>query len=209
LKAATRVREWTLDHAEDLAFLGFSQEELLDAIWPLVSELLSEGGFARYSPPEAIAGLARGWIANRPFSELHEEFRAAGGQKRWGEGTQQTRIEDIVDICENAFGFDCTLILAAITENIASLDNENLEEAATNLGLLQKRLKYGVADADSIALHKLGFADRVIATDLCQRISETEGTMQERLGQQHEEVLLALGQYPQYFTACFNGLVRS
>ncbi|MGA2086488.1 MAG: hypothetical protein ABSG60_13320 [Terracidiphilus sp.] len=42
LEAATRVRDWTLDHAEDLAFLGFSQEELLDAIWPLVSELLSE-----------------------------------------------------------------------------------------------------------------------------------------------------------------------
>jgi hypothetical protein len=210
LDDATRVKQWTVDNQAELAFAGFNEEQLLEATWPLIAELLSERVFAKFSPAEAIAGLALGWIMNKPFSKLYEEFCAANGAKKWGEGTHDARIEDIVNICENAFGFECTLVLAAVAEVLGSLNDEVLEQAILGLAVLQKRFKYGVADGGSIALFELGFADRVIAGDLSRRLGAGgEEPMRQRLGVQEAEVRTALLQYPRYFTVCYNGLVRA
>jgi hypothetical protein len=210
LDDATRVKQWTLDNQAELVFADFNEEQLLEATWPLIAELLSKKVFAKFSPAEAIVGLARGWIMNKPFFTLYEEFCAAHGAKKWGEGTHQARIEDIVNICENAFGFECTLVLAAVAEVLSALNDGVLEEAIRGLAILQKKFKYGVADGESIALYELGFADRIIAGDLSRRLGAgSEEPMRQRLREQEEDVRIALMHYPRYFTVCYNGLVRA
>jgi len=143
-----------------------------------------------------------------PFSTLFEEFRAAQGVKRWGKGTTQVKLEDMVDICENAFGFESTLVLAAIAEVLASLNDESLEATINGLGILQKRLKYGVADGESIALYELGFADRVVAGELSKILNNGVGEpIRQRIREREEVLRFVLSLYPHYFTVCFNGLV--
>jgi hypothetical protein len=200
--------EWTIENRPNLSFAGSNEDELLEATWPLIAEVLSERVFDKYSPAEAVAQLVRGWITNSPFSTLFEEFRAAQGVKRWGKGTTQVKLEDMVDICENAFGFESTLVLAAIAEVLASLNDESLEATINGLGILQKRLKYGVADGESIALYELGFADRVVAGELSKILNNGVGEpIRQRIREREEVLRFVLSLYPHYFTVCFNGLV--
>jgi hypothetical protein len=208
LQTASRIMAWTLENRADLNFADSNEDELLEATWPLITEVLSERIFEKYSPATAVAELVRGWIANKPFSVLYDEFRAAGGAKRWGKTTTQAKVEDMVDICENAFGFESTLVLAAIAEVLSSLEDESLEGAIKGLGALQKRLKYGVADSESIALFELGFADRVIAGGLSEKLAPgSDEPMRQQIRDQEGTLRAALSLYPQYFTVCFNGLV--
>ena len=99
-----------------------------------------------------------------------------------GRRPAKRKTEDIVELCENTIGYQSTLIVAAIAEILISLNVEGADECIRNLGTLQKRLKYGIADADEIALYELGFADRVVAQALRPIIASADGrTVRRRL----------------------------
>ena len=76
------------------------------------------------------------------------------GAIRHGEGTRKTKMQDIAELCENAIGYQSTLIVAAIGEDVpGALDIDDTEDAIRAMGILQKQLKYGIVDPDEIALY--------------------------------------------------------
>ena len=154
---------------------------LLGLIWPLITEMLVDA-LGRYLPVTAILPVVHSWIAGDSYAQIFAVWVSNGGGIRFGEKTRKTKMEDIVELCENSIGYQSTLIVAAIAEILVSLNVDGADGCIRTLGTLQKRLKYGVADSEELALYELGFADRVVAQALRPIIASADGrTVRRRL----------------------------
>jgi hypothetical protein len=92
------------------------------------------------------------------------------GTKPWGkEKRRKLTNDDIIDYCESVLGFDCILIIAAVTQFLFG-ENGLQEERAAALTLFQKSLKYGLPDWLSISCYEYGFSDSVVAQNICNAI---------------------------------------
>ncbi len=201
-----RIWAWAGENAQTLIMAGDSEIALLGLVWPLITEMLVDT-LGRYLPVTAILPVVHSWIAGNTYAQILAVWVSNGGAIRFGEKTRKTKMEDIVELCENTIGYQSTLIVAAIAEILGSLNMEGADECIRSLGTLQKRLKYGIADSEEIALYELGFADRVVAQSLRPIIASADGrTVRRRLRRSADAVGVTLQGFPRYFSVCLSSL---
>ena len=202
-----KVKDWVTENAAGLLASIGSEDELLDLVWPFVIEVLDEI-FSKYLPPAAVLAVVHSWMRGDSFERIMGVWSDNAGAIRHGEGTRKTKMEDIAELCENAIGYQSTLIVAAIGEMLGALEIDDAEEAVRALGMLQKQLKYGIADPDEIALYELGFADRVVVQVLRPIVSAADGrSMRRRIRNSAAALHEGLNRFPRYFNICLSGLM--
>ena len=126
------------------------------------------------------------------------------------------KIEQVIEVCENTFGYEMMLFIGGVAEVIEIKKNNDIytENTIKSLRKLQKRLKYGLPDLSSVILYELGFSDRVVALDLRSTLKlENSNLLRKNLIKliKEEEVLIrrALKKYPVYFTSVLETLVNN
>lgn len=202
-----KVKEWVTENAAALLASKDSTDELLEVVWPFAIETLDDI-FSKYLPPAAVLAVVHSWMRGDSFEKIMGVWSDNAGAIRHGEGTRKTKMEDIAELCENAIGYQSTLIVAAIGEMLGALEIDNAEDTVRALGTLQKQLKYGIADPDEIALYELGFADRVVVQVLRPIVSGADGRSVKRRIQNSAVALKdELNRFPRYFTVCLSGLI--
>ena len=202
-----QIKKWVEENSDGLIASADSTENLLVLLWPLVVQILDEE-FSRFLPASAILPVVRSWIRGDNFEAIMETWHDNDGAIRHGQRSRKTKMEDIAELCENAIGYQSTLVVAAIAEILGSFNREDTEDVIQVLGVLQKRLKYGISDPDEIAIYELGFADRVVVQALRPLIAVAEGrTMRGRIRNSAAEVQGALNRFPRYFSACLSSLL--
>ena len=78
-----------------------------------------------------------------------------------------------------------------------------LDQNKPNLHKLQKQVKYGLPSSSAITLYEMGFADRVVSSELSLIISldvEIREIMAQVVRKREVEIRAALEEYPRYFT---------
>jgi POLQ-like helicase len=204
---SARINTWVAENTQALIVAGGSDTALLGLLLPLITELLVDT-LGRYLPPAAVLPVVHSWIAGDTYAQIMAVWLSNGGAIRHGEKTRKTKMQDIVQLCENDIGYESTLIVAAVAEILGSLSIDGATSCIESLGTLLKRLKYGIAHADEIALYELGFADRVVAQTLRPIIASAEGqTARRRLRNSESAVRDTLERFPRYFSACLSSLL--
>jgi POLQ-like helicase len=151
--------------------------------------------------------VATGWIEGQPFYALYRILSEANAKF----GRRNFKIENVVDLCENALAYEGTLVLGAVIEIIGFTYSQDKTLLIRNLQQLQKKLKYGLALPSAISLYEVGFADRVISTELSSILSITPLGRADLInairlrGLQFREVL---DRYPSYYTEKLNDLLH-
>lgn len=209
VRSAKAVERWVTDNREALLSLN-SNEEWLEMVWALFSDQSDNKFFHKVEPGSLPIQLARLWLQGKPYKALFDHSRAEEGTKPWGETRRRCLTEDdIVDFCENTLGFECALVLAAVTQFLMEESGIH-EKGAAALPLFQKALKYGLPDWPSISCYEYGFADRVVAQHLCAatRAGEFSGNIFPSALELHlERIEAVLKDYPSYFKSVLAGLV--
>jgi POLQ-like helicase len=210
VKSAKAVERWVTDNREALLSLD-SNEDWLAMVWALFSDQLDDKFFHTVGPKSLPIQLARLWLQGNPYQVLFEHSSAENGTKPWGTKERRPLTEDdIVDFCEGALGFKCSLILAAVAQFLSG-ENGIHGEGAAALSLFHKALKYGLPDWQSISCYEYGFADRVVAQRLCD-VARAEGFSDElfapALESHRERIEAALNDYPSYFESVLAGRVK-
>ena len=130
------------------------------------------------------------------------------GTKPWGKTRRRLTDADVIDFFESTLGFDCSLVLGAIAQSL--FDERGLgDEDAAALTLFQKSLKYGLPDWLSISCVERGFADRVVALGLRDRLIQAgyEGVYFGPAEKSHNDTIAAfLKAYPTYFEVVFESI---
>lgn len=209
---ALAIDKWVTDNLVVLQ-LASSSDELFELLWPLLTAHSSDKRLKETNPPDSLRDLGLGWLAGKPFWQLLaalNEQEAGVPQKR---GKRGFDIDSVVDLCEQTFGYEFALLIAAVKAAFmqAALTEKGASYFEVYADLLQKRLKYGLPSQDSISYFEAGFAERVIAQEIAVGVFRevANSPLEARLlvRQHAEDVEQVINRYPKYFEAVFRNLV--
>ena len=209
VRTSIAIENWVTKHIEKLV-ASRDHDELLKTLWPILSENIQNRAFRKCDPPDVLKEIASGWIYGKTFYELLEILTAAdariiAGTQRW-----HFKLEHVVDICENAFAYDGTLVLGAIAEVIELILPEDNEDLISKLHEIQKRLKYGLPSTLSAIIYEIGFTDRVIAIEISNLLEGTlvsRGEIINEIKNNKNKLFSLLEKYPAYFLHVADNIV--
>lgn len=196
---ARRTEEWVEQNRESLLSLQ-TNDDWLEAIWPLFQDLLDSMFFHSVLPPNAAYFLAQLWINSAPYSSIINSAQLMGGARPWGKGTRKLSELDIMEFLEKQLCFECSLIMSAVSQFL--FGSNLVSEEAIVLQFFQKSLKHGIKDRLSISIFDAGFADRVIATDVAEALRSSgysEQYVSNALKTHRPVIAASIAQYPAYF----------
>ena len=204
------IENWVTEHIEDLVSCD-DCDKLLSTLWPVMTRNIRNTTFRKCDKPEVLELVAGGWIHGKPFHQLYEMLSSANARLIAGKQRRQFRLDHIVDVCENAFAYDGTLVVGAVAELTELIRPEDSGYLINKLKQLQKRLKYGLSSSSSIALYELGFADRVVSMDLNSAIdghSMHKNEVKRAIQQNEERIRNMLEKYPSYFQMVIENILK-
>jgi helicase len=192
--ATTELRRWLEANLGSL--IEASQGgRLLETIYEQLATYLTSQSVRAFSDPTIVLPALQAWIGGQSFEAIHAPL----GRANVRISNRRAKVEDVVALCENGFGYDVAMIVAALADFAETLDND-LRGA---LAFLQQRIKYGLSTSAAIGFFEAGFADRVVATELANLFPDVQNRSQARATVRGEAgaVRAALSGYPSYFSA--------
>ena len=182
-----------------------SINDFIECIWPICLENINNSYFIFYCDKEKLKAAVLAWVMGKNYEEL---FNILKGNKI--NGRDYIDFESCVNIFENGFGYNGSVLLNSITE-ILSIDSQLSEESIDTLLLFQKQIKYGLPSTESIWLYEFGFCDRVIAQELAQPlpICEDKYTLKFELIKKLDIIKSLLNKYPSYYSNVLDRIVNS
>jgi len=203
------IENWLNENINEL-YSCKDSDDLLETLWPVIARNTRNSIFVNCDKPEALIAVAKGWILGQPFHELHSILSSYEARIVAGKMHRQFKVDHIVNLCENAFAFDSTLVAGAVAELVNLMESEYSGRLIKELRHFQKKLKYGLPSKIAIILYELGFADRIVTMDLLSIIdkrSTNKITILRQIKQNEAEVRKKLYKYPTYFTERLNDLL--
>ena len=191
--ATTELRRWLEANLGSL--IEASQGgRLLEAIYEQLATYLTSQSIRALSDSNIVLPALQAWIGGQSFEAIHAPL----GRANVRISNRRAKVEDVVALCENGFGYDVAMIVAALADFAETLD----DDLRSALAFLQQQIKYGLDTAAAIGFFEAGFADRVVATELATLFRDIQNRSQARITARGEAVVVraALGGYPSYFS---------
>lgn len=202
IKDLIEIEHWVLSNMDKL--LGSSNNNaLLVKLWPIIKTKVSNKNLRRIEPEDSILKLCLNWISGMSYHELFTQFLTLNPKIVTEKQKRQPKQETIIELCDNAFAYDATLIIAAVREVIGFLNSKENDALIQELNTLQKRIKYGLSNSLAISFYELGFSDRVIASELAQAFStfsDIRSNLIQDIKANTNRVTKIIDKYPEYYS---------
>ena len=205
------IEQWVLAKLEEIQECT-TETAMLNVIFPLLLET-ENVVVSKCANKEMLNDVAIDWIEGKSYSEIGQQC-IAKGIKLFKRGKAKVMtLQDVINFCDNFLGYDCTLILAAVIENVEYYcEDDDLKKL---LKRLSKRMKYGLVTQTSITFYEMGFNDRVVATEIADVLDEeyVVGSRKEivnlikRDSDVRQKIECILQKYPTYFWFKFQEIV--
>lgn len=110
-------------------------------------------------------------------------------------------MSDIISICDNGLGYETSMVLNAINNNLEKIVGDGLEV----LTMLIKKLKYGLPLEKEINIYELGFSDRIVAQVIGQEInSQSKDQIKNEIKRKSAGIEDKLSDFPSYYIQLIN-----
>ena len=196
------LADWVRENLDAIAS-STDVDRMLNVLWPSIDARIHNATFQKLGSRSDRRGVARRWIRGRSFGSMiapliEDDLRLGSGAR-----PRKLTVEDLVEIGENALGFEASHIVGAITElsELVSDDEEPNAEVLQLLRLLQKRLRYGLPDGVPLLVYEAGFADRVVALELAELLPglSSRDELRDAMRERDPDVDELLSTWPSYF----------
>lgn len=191
---AREIDDWVVSHLFELQICE-TVDDVLDVVWPFLDSLCVDKRFIRSFPAGVTFDLAKAWLSGHSYASMLTMLESRGAYIKQGDKRKKRfDLDATVSMCEQTFGYEFTLYLAGIRAAFFAMGGggENAEKVVELFDLLQKRIKYGLPDATSVAYFELGFAERVVSQLVATTIpGERAATRYEakQLVRQHRQLV--------------------
>jgi superfamily II DNA/RNA helicase len=200
------IEEWIDNNLDDILECD-SPESALDLIWDLLQKHVQNKNFRNCDTPDALKTLADHWIQGISYDKLLSTLENANAKRIWGQKRRKYSVDDVVDMTEGGIAYDGSLFVGAVAELTGMVeledDDESIDDFVYQLELLQKRIKYGLPNEACCNVYELGFADRVIAQDLANKLNLTDENrkrVKRAINRDRDLVSQVLEKYPSFFS---------
>jgi replicative superfamily II helicase len=201
-KQLLELEGWVGENAEKLINCETTSEALQLVIAKLV-KYSEDRCLKAIITEDAAANMASMWIGGASYKQIFDYATENDVRIIRRKKEANVLLEEIIDICENGFGYASTLIINAISE-LLHLLHEGSDSACELLGELSKQMRYGLPSKKSIIIYESGFGDRVISLRLAAILKGTPFKNKRQLRkvatENKSELMEALAGFPRVFT---------
>ena len=200
-KQLLSLENWVTENSDNFISCETSSE-LLQMIIPKLVEFSENRNLKSVITESEIPNIANMWINGMTYKQIFDY--TSENSVLILRRNKETEIElgEIIDICDDGFGYASTLIVNAISE-LLRLNHEESEGICKLLGVLNKQMRYGLPTRKSIIIYEAGFSDRVIALRLAAALRGTtikNKRQFQRIAKDSKEALLEiLTEFPKIF----------
>jgi hypothetical protein len=159
----TQIESWINDHVELLSN-EYSIEQWLDLLWPLVRDIVQNKKLDKLVGENADIFIAKQWINGQSYIDILQGANEQGYMFTAGTQERVLNIDNILDICDGALGYDVMLVIGAIADLMENL--QHLVEQAEIVRSLQRSMKLGLSMNVEHWLYSKGLADRIVCSHL-------------------------------------------
>lgn len=210
VRQTLRIKQWLLEHESDL-LVAETSDETLRSIWKLLCINISNSTFRRIDNHEQLLEVAAAWIQGDSYSILFDRIEELNIKIIWGSQRRKIKVEQVVGLCENALGYDATLVIGALILLLEEHMSGDVQPHIRKLQRLQKQLKYGLSSSLSICLFEMGLSDRVVSQAVAPIIEgcrPTRKSITMKLKEMNHDIWPVIYNFPKYYQERFQELVQ-
>jgi len=214
LNKSLEIEKWVVEN-EDFISQVRNPEELFNLSWSFITRMISKQSFQNCSKIEAKKEMFFKWINGESYFDIFQFLQTNGIKYKTISRNFSYKLEDIIDICDNYFSYEGSIILGAIIDYYFSIysNNETLKKI---FEISQKQLKYGLQNELSIIFYELGFVDRVLSQEMSILLDDdSENFSKEFLLKKIkskkylEKIFILLNEYPSYFSEVYRHTIEA
>ena len=168
IKQLLEMEEWVVENFYELINCETSSE-LLQMIIPKVVEYSENKCLKAVITKDKIVGMADMWINGMSYKQILEYAIENKVKIIRRKKVTEIHLGEIIDICDEGFGYASTLIINAISE-LLRFSYEESEDTCKLLADLSTQMRYGLPTKKSIIIYESGFSDRVISLKLATEL---------------------------------------
>lgn len=201
-KQLLKLESWIVENSDELRCCE-TTSEILRLIMEKIVEYSENKCLKDIIAEEAITDIASMWIDGASYKQILDY--ATENNVRIIRRNKEANIllEEIIDVCDDGFGYASILIINAISE-LLRLHREGSDGTCEMLGELGRQMRYGLPTKKSILIYELGFGDRAISLRLAtilQGDSFTSKKQFQRAALKNKDKLMeALDGFPKVFS---------
>jgi len=210
LNECIRIEQWAIENI-DILDKTSDDKNFFQNIWPLLSDLIINRSFTKCNPPEILIDAANDWLNGTSFEQI---FKTHLNDARLGVGPRprKFKVEHTVDLCENGFGYDGSLIIGALAEITDQYEKQDSDysELVDRLFKLQKQIKYGLPSTTDTIIFEIGFSDRVIAqliNNSLKTTSQNKNRILSAITRKHKSLKKCLSTFPSYYNKVLDNIL--
>ncbi|MHC1714858.1 MAG: DEAD/DEAH box helicase [Acidaminococcaceae bacterium] len=201
-KQLLELEIWVIENSEALMSCE-TFSEILQMIIPKLVKYSENKCLKAVITEIEIFNIANMWISGMSYKQILEyaiekEIMIVRRKKE-----AVVQLDEIIDICDNGFGYTSTLIINAISE-LLQFNYEESKNICKLLADLSKQMRYGLPSKKSIIIYESGFADRVVslmlATELKGISIKTKKEFKRIAKQRKDNLLGILTGFPRLFS---------
>ena len=110
VRVSLYIESWVKNNLSQIS-AAETKRDLIRVVWPLLLEIISNRSFKKCDNPEILLDLANRWVEGVSYKDLFDLVELSGARLNAGSSKRTINIDHVVDICENGFAFEGSLIL--------------------------------------------------------------------------------------------------
>lgn len=204
------IEQWISKNTEIIESI-FSISELIENMFPIVLQIIQSSKIIkRVEAIESLIDMYNLWLGGESYDNIllyskEKEYKIKNKSK-----LREFKIDEIIEICNNLFGYKTSIIISAIQEILQfhELENESIHNLFDELS---RRTRYGVSSLQEVILYELGFNDRYIVREIYNITGITilkKSRYKIYLHRNKREIEEFLSSYPSIFTDNLNFIIR-
>jgi len=202
LTECKEIEDWVIENINQLDNTS-DDNDLFLHVWPLLKKFIINRSFTKCNPPDILVDAAREWLSGSSYQQIYSNY-LKDAKLGTGLRPRKFKIENTVDLCENGFGYDGSLVIGALAEIANQYEKEggDYSELVERLFMLQKRIKYGLPTIIDIIIFEIGFSDRIISQMISRFIktkSKTKHKILISIRYNYRQLKENLSAYPSFY----------
>ncbi|UTZ35366.1 DEAD/DEAH box helicase [Vibrio campbellii] len=145
--------------------------DVLEFLWPVIEHIGMDNSLGKLIGEGAGLSIAKQWCSSASYNYILLQANRDGFKYKAGSQQRNLKIENITDICDNSLGYDVMLIVGACADLVENLFNNQFIGGLVRQ--LQLSLRIGLNETLATELYALGLADRVVASDISDTLSNS------------------------------------
>lgn len=173
------LNEWISENFIDICSCQ-NEAELLKMVIPKIVKYSDKKSIKSVIDINKVSEIACRWIEGCPYEDI-VNFSSANNVLLFRQGKEAiANLNELIDICDNGFGYSSTLVFNALSELISQQKSET-GNVLIMLESLCKKMRYGLPSLESINLYELGISDRYVSQLIVSEIPTTLTTSKSKL----------------------------